>query len=131
MCPDLIQCTVLFKNSIICDPLWEKVPFGANIDFQLCAKKLDGVLRNILYDRGENDRLASTFSRRNEVDLPLVAPAVVVALPPHIGTRYLEITRAEGFHSTPRATLVAQARVTPRAKIMAFVSRQKIFGISE
>ena len=22
---------------IICDPLWEKVPFGANIDFPLCA----------------------------------------------------------------------------------------------
>ena len=28
----------------ICDPLWEKVPFGTNIDLPLCnyGKKLDG-----------------------------------------------------------------------------------------
>ena len=33
------------------------------------------VLANILYDTVENYNLASTFSRWNEVDLPLIAPA--------------------------------------------------------
>ena len=61
----------------ICDPLWEKVQFGANIDFPICAyiPKNSMVLANIVYDTGENYNLVSTFSRWNEVDLPLVAPA--------------------------------------------------------
>ena len=38
-----MECSVTYECIyIICDPLWEKVPFGANIDFPLLAKKLDG-----------------------------------------------------------------------------------------
>ena len=38
-------------------------------------QKTRWVLANIVYDTGENYKLASTFSRWNKVDLPLVAAA--------------------------------------------------------
>ena len=45
------------------------------------------VLANILYDTDENYNLASTFSRWNEVDLPLIAQQrllVVVGVAPRV-----------------------------------------------
>ena len=52
------------------------IQFGANIDFPICAYIIISmVLANIVYDTGENYNLASTFSRWNEVDLLLIAPA--------------------------------------------------------
>ena len=71
---DCITYGFLPVSYVTRDPLWEKVQYGANIDFPVCAY-ISMVLANIVYDTDENYNLASTFSRRNEVDLPLVAPA--------------------------------------------------------
>ena len=69
-------------------------------DMRACSKKNSA---NIVYDTGENYNLASTFSRGNEVDLSLVAPA---AYPRSCGCclrlyciikfPHIEITRTEG-----------------------------------
>ena len=75
------------------------VPFGA---MRVYSKKNSMVLANILYDTVENYNLASTFSRWNEVDLPLIAPA---ASPRSCGRclRVIKNIRTQLFEITPAA----------------------------
>ena len=89
------------KHSKICDPLWEKGYFRANIKFspQAHIAKNSTLLVILLFVTGENHAFASIFSRWSGVDLPLLALAASL---PSCGRRLrlycvIEIPRAISF----------------------------------
>ena len=67
-----IDCKCNGNLNIICDPLWEKGYFRANIKFSPQAH----IAKNSTLLVIENHAFVSTFSRWSGVDLPLLALAV-------------------------------------------------------